>query len=85
MPHSWSLTDIYILNYNTHVFLPVGGIYTVIKTKAAVTAREYGDQYVLLGPYNAACVRGEVEEMDPEGPIRYAIYHMRDHGIKVHV
>ena len=63
----------------------MGGIYTVIKTKAAVTAREYGDQYVLLGPYNAACVKGEVEELEPDGPLRNPILHMRDHGIKVHV
>ena len=57
----------------------------MIKTKAAVTAQEYGDQYVLMGPYNAACVRGEVEEMEPQGPLRHPVMHMRDHGIKVHV
>ena len=66
-----------------NIFLLVGGIYTVIKTKAAVTAREYGDRYVLLGPYNAACVKGEVEELEPDGPLRHPILHMRNHGIKV--
>lgn len=30
----------------------VGGIYTVIRTKAGVTVDELGDDYFLIGPYN---------------------------------
>lgn len=30
----------------------VGGIYSVIKSKAPVTTLEYGDRYTLIGPYN---------------------------------
>ena len=63
----------------------VGGIYTVIKTKAAVTVEELGDQYCLLGPYNESCVRTEVEilEPPPHDPIHPTITQMRDHGIRV--
>lgn len=34
----------------------VGGIYSVIKSKAPVTTAEYGDRYVLIGPLNPASV-----------------------------
>jgi len=62
----------------------VGGIYTVIKTKAAVTVEELGEQYCLIGPYNEACVRTEVEVLEPSNEaMRRAIDQMRSHGIKV--
>jgi len=63
----------------------VGGIYTVIKTKAAVSVEELGDQYCLIGPYNESCVRTEVEIMEPMpgSPMANAIKQMRDHGLKV--
>ncbi|XP_074659839.1 glycogen [starch] synthase-like isoform X1 [Tubulanus polymorphus] len=62
----------------------VGGIYTVIKSKAAVSTDELGDQYFLLGPYNEACVRTEVEVMEPVQPaLRQTLAQMRDHGLKV--
>lgn len=32
--------------------IPVGGIYSVIKSKAPVTTAEYGDRYTLIGPLN---------------------------------
>ena len=34
----------------------VGGIYSVLKSKAQVTTSEYGSSYTLLGPLNAASV-----------------------------
>ena len=36
--------------------MPVGGIYSVIKSKAPVTTAEYGDRYTLIGPLNRASV-----------------------------
>ena len=62
----------------------VGGIYTVIKTKAAVTTEELGDQYCMIGPYNESCVRTEVEILEPSSPPMVAtLAQMREHGIKV--
>jgi hypothetical protein len=34
----------------------VGGIYSVLKSKAQVTTAEYGASYTLLGPWNRASV-----------------------------
>lgn len=35
----------------------MGGIYSVIKSKAAITTAEYGDRYCLIGPLNRHSVR----------------------------
>jgi hypothetical protein len=64
--------------------LAVGGIYTVLKTKAAVTVEELGEQYCMIGPLNESCVRTEVEVMEPTNvPMLVTIQQMREHGIKV--
>jgi glycogen synthase len=34
----------------------VGGIYSVLKSKAPVTTAEYGERYCLIGPLNRASV-----------------------------
>ncbi|CAG8604728.1 1323_t:CDS:2 [Acaulospora morrowiae] len=39
----------------------VGGIYTVIRSKAPVTVHEFGDRYCLIGPLNYATAAAEVE------------------------
>lgn len=36
----------------TEVANRVGGIYSVIKSKAPVTTKEYRDRYCLMGPLN---------------------------------
>jgi len=62
----------------------VGGIYTVIKTKAAVTVEELGDQYFLMGPYNESCVRTEMDITEPTNEaVAKALAQMRENGIKV--
>ncbi|WAR02953.1 GYS1-like protein [Mya arenaria] len=63
----------------------VGGIYTVIKSKAPVSTEELGEQYFLVGPYNDSCVRTEVELLEPHHyVIKAVLEEMRSHGIKVH-
>ncbi|GAA5898490.1 hypothetical protein JCM5296_006478 [Sporobolomyces johnsonii] len=49
----------------------VGGIYTVIKTKAPVTCQEYGDRYTLMGPlsYKSAPMEVEAIEWDKPAPV----------------
>ena len=62
----------------------VGGIYTVIRTKAAVTVEELGDRYFLIGPYNESCVRTELDIMEPPNEaVGRAFQQMREHGLKV--
>uniref|UniRef100_A0A915K178 Glycogen [starch] synthase n=1 Tax=Romanomermis culicivorax TaxID=13658 RepID=A0A915K178_ROMCU len=61
----------------------VGGIYTVLRTKAAISTEELGEQYCMLGPYNEDTVRVEVEPLEPETyAMRKAIENMREHGVK---
>ncbi|KAL9936457.1 hypothetical protein V8E36_004525 [Tilletia maclaganii] len=61
----------------------VGGIYTVIKTKAPVTAQEYGDRYILVGPLSYKSAPMEVEAMEPDSePLRLALQSMKERGVK---
>jgi glycogen synthase len=63
----------------------VGGIYTVIRSKAYVSTEELGDQYCLIGPYQEHSARTEVEEGDfpQNSPLQMAVNEMRSHGYKI--
>lgn len=63
----------------------VGGIYTVIRSKAFVSTEEMGDQYVLLGPYKERSARTEVEETEfpMNQPLNQAVNNLREMGYKV--
>lgn len=63
----------------------MGGIYTVIRSKAFVSTEEMGDQYCLIGPYKENCARTEVEEGPLSSPeLQTAIEKVRHRGYKVH-
>ncbi|XP_018650791.1 glycogen synthase [Schistosoma mansoni] len=62
----------------------VGGIYTVIRTKAASAVEELGDRYILFGPLNEVCMRTEVDVTEPTNEaLKRTIKAMREHGTKV--
>lgn len=63
----------------------VGGIYTVIRSKAFVSTEELGEQYCLFGPYVEHCARTEVEECDfpVSSPLNWAVAEQRQKGHKV--
>lgn len=63
----------------------VGGIYTVIKSKAAYSVETMGENYCLLGPYIEHQVRTEVEILSeiPNLALRDTIQELRDNGIHV--
>ena len=63
----------------------VGGIYTVIRSKASASVDELGDHYILIGPYKELCARQEVEtfELPPGSPLAIAVQKLRDRGFKV--
>lgn len=48
----------------TEVANRIGGIYSVLKSKAPVSVGQYGDNYTLLGPLCKATYQSEVEELD---------------------
>ena len=61
----------------------VGGIYTVIRTKAPVTTAESGEQFCMIGPYNEKFIHLEVEPTEPDLSItREVLAQMRSHNIK---
>lgn len=62
----------------------MGGIYTVIRTKAQVSTEELGDQFIMVGPYNENLVRTEVEVLEPQDEIfRDTIDTLKSQGIRV--
>lgn len=71
----------------TEVANKVGGIYSVLKSKAPVTVAQYQDNYTLIGPLNKGTYQGEVEELDWEDPsifseelqpVQQALKYMRE-------
>ncbi|KIV91922.1 glycogen [starch] synthase, variant 2 [Exophiala mesophila] len=68
----------------TEVANRVGGIYSVLKSKAPVTTAEYGDRYTLIGPLNKNSAAVEVEVLEPaSGPLRDTISSMQERGIEL--
>ncbi|HEX8522600.1 MAG TPA: glycosyltransferase [Tepidisphaeraceae bacterium] len=62
----------------------LGGIYTVLRTKADAMKDQWDDRYCLIGPYNPATAALEFEERPSEGIIRDALDELRDAGIPCH-
>jgi glycogen(starch) synthase len=62
----------------------LGGIYTVLKTKADMMLRKWGDRYCLIGPYNPNTAPLEFEEQPAEGIIAEALDKLRQNGIACH-
>jgi glycogen(starch) synthase len=66
----------------------LGGIYTVLRSKAPAMLARWGDgpssRYTLVGPYNPKTAAMEFEPTEPEGIIREAIGNLADRGIIAH-
>lgn len=75
----------YLMTNKDYFNVLVGGIYTVIRSKAYVSTEEMGDQYCLLGPYKEQCARTEVEEQEFHvgSPLHTAVCRMRERGYQV--
>ncbi|KAL8667868.1 MAG: hypothetical protein Q9202_000333 [Teloschistes flavicans] len=71
-----------VFEVSTEAANKVGGIYSVIKSKAQVTTAEYGERYTLIGPYNASSAAVEVEPLTPTNPeLAQTITNMQNRGI----
>ena len=62
----------------------LGGIYTVMRTKASTMVESWGNRYYLIGPYNADTASVEFEPAEPEGAIAEAIRRLEEMSIRVH-
>ncbi|XP_064360389.1 glycogen [starch] synthase, muscle isoform X1 [Dromaius novaehollandiae] len=80
-----SLDNVVLFEVAWEVANKVGGIYTVLQTKARVTADEWGDGYFLVGPYVEQSVRTQVELLEPpSAALRRTLAAMNAQGCKVH-
>jgi glycogen synthase len=63
----------------------VGGIYTVIRSKAPCIMKTYGAQYCMVGPYVSKGIQAELEIIDPPNDIfGLAAANLRKRGYDVH-
>uniref|UniRef100_A0A8C2JFT2 Glycogen [starch] synthase n=1 Tax=Cyprinus carpio TaxID=7962 RepID=A0A8C2JFT2_CYPCA len=64
---------------------PVGGIYTVIQTKAKITVDEWGENYIMMGPYYEHNFKTQVEKCEPPNQaIKAAMDSLINNGSQVH-
>ncbi|XP_022660462.1 glycogen [starch] synthase-like [Varroa jacobsoni] len=81
---SAALENRWVFEVSWEVANKVGGIYTVIRSKAEVSVEELGNQYCLLGPINDVLVRSEVEVLEPPaGPFTEALEDFKKQGVRV--
>ncbi len=59
----------------------LGGIYTVLRTKAPAMLQRWGDRYCLIGPYNPQTAAYEFDERPAEGLYRDCIEGLAQAGI----
>ncbi len=62
----------------------VGGIYTVLRSKAATTVEEWGDRYCLMGIYSPESAASEFEPLEPGPILGPTIEAVRQQGVAVH-
>uniref|UniRef100_A0A4W4DT78 Glycogen [starch] synthase n=1 Tax=Electrophorus electricus TaxID=8005 RepID=A0A4W4DT78_ELEEL len=81
----FELEDAVLFEIAWEVANKVGGIYTVIQTKARLTCEEWGENYFLVGPYTESNVRTQVELIEPTSAVlRRTIDKMNSSGCKVY-
>jgi glycogen(starch) synthase len=63
----------------------VGGIYTVIRSKAPFLANDWGENFCMIGPYFHDQIPSEFEPCEPpQNPIGATIGYMQEIGFEVH-
>ncbi|MDD5484208.1 MAG: glycosyltransferase [Kiritimatiellae bacterium] len=62
----------------------LGGIYTVIRSKAPRMIENWGNRYFMIGPYNPVTAAIEFEETPPSGAVANAIAEMKTRGFNAH-
>ncbi|MGK5085809.1 glycogen synthase, partial [Bdellovibrionota bacterium FG-1] len=77
--------DALLVEVGWEVCLQLGGIYTVLRTKAQAMVNEWGDNYCLIGPYSPASAGIEFEPAPRTGPLGAACDLLeREKGIEVY-
>lgn len=77
------VTNHLLFEVATEVANRVGGIYSVLKSKAPITVAEYKERYTMIGPLNYDSVSVEVEELEVKDPhIKSVLESMSSRGIR---
>lgn len=74
----WFCYEMSYVFHEVQVCNRVGGIYTVIRSKAPATIEEFAQHYVCLGPYIPANAAPEFEEVDPPNNIAEAMKGIKE-------
>lgn len=72
--------DPFLFEVAWEVCWQLGGIYTVLRSKARTMLERWGDRYCLVGPYNPETAPVEFEERPAEGFLRDALDSLRQNG-----
>ena len=59
----------------------IGGIWTVLKSKARPTIKQYGEKYCLIGPYFSQASKGEFEQADVPDEWRESFSDLEKEGL----
>lgn len=59
----------------------LGGIYTVMRTKAPRMKRVWGENYIMVGPYDEQKSTAEFRELPPVGFVGEAVQKLKDMGM----
>jgi len=76
--------DALLCEVSWEVCQQLGGIYTVIRSKAPSMVKAWGNRYCLVGPYNPNTSPAEFEETTPAGPFGNAVKALQKAGFDVH-
>ncbi|MFH1133644.1 MAG: hypothetical protein V1735_04075 [Nanoarchaeota archaeon] len=74
----------YVFEASWEVCNKVGGIYTVVKSKAALMVDEYADRYIMIGPFFAKKSQGEFLEEVPSPEFKQVFEAVSKEGIICH-
>lgn len=83
-PTDKSLARHLVVEVAWEVCWQLGGIYTVIRSKAPVATKKLGQRYCLVGPYNRDTAAVEFEPQKPTGPFGRACQLLEKRGIVAH-
>jgi len=73
-----------LLEISWEVCNKIGGINTVLATKAAQMVKRYRGGYFLVGPYLAQNAKHQLEEVSPKGWLKTAFDNLKNQGIVCH-
>ena len=76
--------DHLLIEVSYEVCQQLGGIYTVLRSKAPAVVAAETRRYCLVGPYNEKTALAEFAPLPLSGPFGKAVFHLRNKGFDAH-